>query len=121
MIKKFLSTILTVVLMSFTLQAQASVKCVGKISGVVAIEKQFDIPEGSRTKIFELDQSVVYLTHKKDFYSLEMFVPALEQRVYSEGTLTEKQPLTLALWTRDQLLEISCGTRYILQKHCVMP
>lgn len=94
-------------LIGLTTQAQAAIKCTGEKSGAVVIENQFDTSLNARIKAFELDGSAVYLTQKKDFYSLEMFIPSLEQRIYSEGAI-EKQPLTLVLWTRDQLLEVHC-------------
>lgn len=97
--------------MGFALQVQAAIHCVGLKSEETVVENQFELSPDVRTKVFDLDQSVVYLTQKRDLYSLEMFIPGLEQRIYSEGALTEKQPLTLALWTRDQLLEVRCSTK----------
>lgn len=99
--------------LGFARPSQAAIHCIGKSSGIVAIEHSFEIPESSRMKVFDLDQSAVYLTHKKEFYSLEMFMPTIEQRAYSEGMMAAKQPLTLAIWTRDQLLEVSCVTTQV--------
>jgi hypothetical protein len=92
----------------FALQDQAAIHCVGLKSEEIVVENQFELSPNARMKVFDLDQSVVYLTQKNDFYSLEMLIPGLEQRIYSEGTLTDKQPLALSIWTRDQLLEVRC-------------
>jgi hypothetical protein len=107
--KKQIRVISSIILLTgFAMQAQAAIKCIGQKSEVTVVENQFELSQDARVKAFDLDQSAVYLTHKKDFYSLEMFIPGLEQRIYSEGSLTDKQPLTLVLWTRDQLLEVRC-------------
>ena len=52
--------------LGFARPSQAAIHCVGKSSGVVAIEHSFEIPESSRMNVFDLDQSAVYLTHKKN-------------------------------------------------------
>jgi hypothetical protein len=88
--------------------AQGAVHCLGQKSEMTVVQTQIELPQNTRTKIFDLDESPVYLTQKKEFYSLEMFIPGLEQRIYAEGTMSEKQPLSLSLWTRDQLLEVRC-------------
>jgi hypothetical protein len=106
---KFHFIALVVLSLGFSLhEAHAAIKCVGKSAGVITVKSQSEMSGDSRLKLFELDQSTVYLTHKKNFYSLEMFIPSLEQRIYSEGMITNDRPLTLAIWSRNQSLEVTC-------------
>ncbi|MES2801699.1 MAG: hypothetical protein V4654_04355 [Bdellovibrionota bacterium] len=102
--------ILTTALLLVT-QASFATKltCVEKIANSVTRTEMLDLDLGKRASLFSSDGNISYITEKKTgFFSLELFMASREQRLYSEGPISEDSPLILAIWTRHELFEIEC-------------
>lgn len=65
---------------------------------------------GRKISLVSSDEFASFLTENKpDYFSLEVFVPSLEARVYSESTLSNSgQTLTATIWDRDILISMTC-------------
>lgn len=83
--------------------------CVEKISNVITQKITVNLDLAKRASLFSGDGNSSYITEKKSgLFSMELFMGTREQRLYSEGPITEKTALILAIWTRDELIEIEC-------------
>ncbi len=84
--------------------------CVEKIANTVTQKMTVDLDLGKRVSLFSGDGNSSYITEKKSgFFSMELFMGNREQRLYSEGPISDATPLILAIWTRDELIEIECA------------
>lgn len=103
--------ILTTTLLLITQTASATtLTCVEKMANSVTQKMTVDLDLGKRASLFSGDGNSSYITEKKSgFFSMELFMGSREQRLYSEGPISEGTPLILAIWTRDELIEIECS------------
>ncbi|AZZ37489.1 hypothetical protein CIK05_12025 [Bdellovibrio sp. qaytius] len=103
--------ILTTVLVLVTQTTLATtLNCVEKMANTVTRTQKVDLDLGKRASLFSGDGNTSYITEKKPgFFSMELFMAGREQRLYSEGPISEAAPLILAIWTRDELIEIECS------------
>lgn len=106
--KKFILAI------TFLLGTQTSLAttltCVEKMANTITQKMTVDLELGKRATLFSGDGNSSYITEKKSgFFSMELFMAGREQRLYSEGPISEATPLILAIWTRDELIEIECS------------
>ncbi len=97
-------------LILFSMSALArSIKCVEKVSTVIDETRSLYTNLGEKSILFKKNGNTVYITEKKpEFFSIEMFMSAEDQRVYSEGIIAPENGLTLTIWNRDSLIEIQC-------------
>lgn len=103
--------ILTISLLLVTQTSFATkLTCVEKMANVITRTEYVDLDLGKRVSLFSGDGNSSYITEKKSgFFSMELFMGSREQRLYSEGPISEATPLILAIWTRDELIEIECA------------
>lgn len=100
--------ITTITLVASTTFA-TSLTCVEKMANAITRKVSVELEPGNRASLFTGDGNSSYLTEKKPgFFSMELFMASREQRLYSEGPINEA-PLILAIWTRDELIEIECS------------
>lgn len=84
--------------------------CVEKMANTITQKMTVDLDLGQRVSLFSGDGNSSYITEKKSgFFSMELFMANREQRLYSEGPISDATPLILAIWTRDELIEIECS------------
>lgn len=89
--------------------ASTALTCYEKIANSVESVQTVNLEVGQRAKLFDDGINTSYITEKKPgFYSMELFMANREQRVYSEGNFAEKGSIIIAIWTRDELIEIEC-------------
>lgn len=64
----------------------------------------------NKMQIGKHEQIISYVTETAvDVFSVEAFIPELDARIYSEGTLKfPAESLTAAAWARDVLADVSC-------------
>lgn len=103
--------ILTTALLLVTQTSYATkLTCVEKMANTVTQKMAVDLDLGKRAPLFSGDGHSSYITEKKaGFFSMELFMGSREQRLYSEGPISDGTPLILAIWTRDDLIEIECS------------
>lgn len=100
------TTILLITQTSFA----TKLTCVEKIANTITQKLTLELDLGKRASLFDSDGNVSYITEKKPgFFSMELFMASREQRLYSEGPISEASPLILAIWTRNELIEIECA------------
>lgn len=91
-------------------QADASLTCYEKIANTIERVKTVNLKINERAKLFEDGINTSYITEKKPgFFSMELSMNEREQRLYSEGQMAEKGSIIIAIWTRDELIEIECS------------
>lgn len=84
--------------------------CVEKMANTITRKMTVDLDLGKRASLFSGEGNSSYITEKKaGFFSMELFMGSREQRLYSEGPINDATPLILAIWTRDELIEIECA------------
>ena len=84
--------------------------CLEKLANVVTKKITVDLDLGKKVSLFTADGNSSYITERKSgFFSLELFMGSREQRLYSEGPISAESALILAIWTRDELIEIECS------------
>ena len=89
--------------------AETSLICYEKIANTVEHVQTVNLKGTERTKLFDDGINTSYITEKKPgFFSMELFMGGREQRLYSEGNMAEKGSIIVAIWTRDELIEIEC-------------
>ncbi|WP_409477831.1 hypothetical protein [Pseudobdellovibrio sp. HCB154] len=99
----------TLFLAAQTSMAKTSLICYEKIANTVERVQTVNVEVGERVKLFEDGINSSYITEKKPgFFSMELFMGNREQRLYSEGNMAEKGSIIVAIWTRDELIEIEC-------------
>lgn len=91
----------------FTAQAEI-VKCDGSLNSDQSFQTSVDISEGKKVRVESLGENKIFLSLKKEIYSIEVYNPTKESRFYSEGTITETNNLSFHFWTREDLLSIKC-------------
>lgn len=92
-----------------TSMAETSLICYEKIANTVEHVQTVNLKGTERAKLFDDGINTSYITEKKPgFFSMELFMGGREQRLYSEGNMAEKGSLIVAIWTRDELIEIEC-------------
>lgn len=90
-------------------QAKTSLICYEKIANTVERVQTVNLEVGKRAQLFTDGINSSYITEKKPgFFSMELFMGGREQRLYSEGDMASKGSLIVAIWTRDELIEIEC-------------
>lgn len=106
--KHFLA-IMTLMLISATAQA-TSFECT-TYKNLDAISSQFvETKIGQRLAVDETEIAVTFLKQTSEqAYSLEVYLPQHDMRVYSEATLANTESvITASVWMRDMLIEVSC-------------
>lgn len=89
--------------------ASTALTCYEKVANTVESVQTINLEVGQRVKLFDDGMNTSYITEKKPgFFSMELFMAHREQRVYSEGHFADKGSIIVAIWTRDELLEIEC-------------
>ena len=88
----------------------ANLKCRVLINLDVVNESFLVTKLKEKTLIGNHEQIITYVTETAtDVFSIEAFVPELDARIYSEGTLKgPDEALTASVWARDVLAEVSC-------------
>ncbi|MCC2679557.1 MAG: hypothetical protein K0R29_2133 [Pseudobdellovibrio sp.] len=63
-----------------------------------------------KTPVDQTDVAVSYLTEKaNNAFTLEVFLPLSEIRIYSEATITDAgQSITSSAWTREYMVDVAC-------------
>lgn len=63
-----------------------------------------------KTPVDQTDVAVSYLTEKaNNAFTLEVFLPLSEMRIYSEGTVSEaSQTITASAWAREYMVDVVC-------------
>lgn len=102
--------LVTTLLLATQTSLATKLTCVEKMASTITRKQTVDLELGKRAALFSGDGNSSYITEKKaGFFSMELFMGNREQRLYSEGPISDSAPLILAIWTRDELIEIECS------------
>ena len=89
--------------------ATTALTCYEKIANTVERVQTVNLEVGQKAKLFDDGINTSYIIEKKPgFFSMELFMGGREQRLYSEGNFADKGSIIIAIWTRDELIEIEC-------------
>lgn len=89
--------------------ATTTLTCTEKIASHVEQKKTVNLSLGQKADLFDDGMNTSYITEKKPgFFSIELFMGGREERLYSEGHFADKGSIIIAIWTRDELIEIEC-------------
>lgn len=84
--------------------------CQFKVNLDLASDFNVETQLQKRVQVTDFDEAVSYVTETTpDHFSIEMYLPGHDLRIYSEGVLTSNQDhLTASAWARDRIVELSC-------------
>lgn len=96
-------------LLSFTAQAR-TLTCEIKINSSVVARGKLNSQLQQKVPIIRLQSAAFFVTEKpNNFFSMEVYLPAYEARVFGEGHLRNPEDrVSVSFWSREALLEANC-------------
>jgi hypothetical protein len=100
------------VLFFLSLSTEATeLNCEIQVNSKVIQQSRISSSANEKVLVGKNSYTSAYITEKENhMFQLEAFLPDYEARVYAQGVLNKSSDLlSLSLWGRDSLIEITCG------------